>query len=208
MNRIKLLVGNELFSDGKKVLKGERLFYDPYMKVNFKKFSVLVLYAREFDLNNCKRLVETYSFPMINDMVFIVGNEREKFQLKNEFSGDFLPWIRVGVNQQLSNTFYSSLKTGLRSISRRTEYIILQFGTMADIKHETVSQLMRGALKSKKDIIIPIFEDKRGHPILFSHSLLPILFSLRKEKGLPYILRKYKDSIEEIPVQDKNILKK
>ena len=209
MKKVELFIGNNLFTDGKRVFKNSNIFFDSDIVPDIERVSVIVLYAKGFDLENCKKIVDLYSFIQVNDIVFVVGNENEKLLLKNELSNLFSQWIKIGVNPNTSSEdFYSSLKMGLRGVSRRTDFVILQFGTMAELKRETILQLMHSAIRLKKDITIPMWENKRGHPIIFSRKLLPILFSLRKEKGLPFLLKHYEGLIEKVPVNDKNILKK
>jgi len=39
------------------------------------------------------------------------------------------------------------------------------------------------------EIAIPIIENKKSHPVAFKASLIPNLLDLRKEKGIPYLIK-------------------
>ena len=199
---VKLLIDN-LYLKNNTVYKKDKIFYKH--KDNFLKnrFSLLILSAKNFNLNNIKKIIETFSFPEITDFVIVVGNYSDKNLIIENFknlNG------KVIVNPEPQDVLYSSLKIGLKAVSRRVNFIILQFSSLHNIKKETVKILIEKAIESKKDIIIPTFNEKKGHPIVFKSNLIPLFNSLRKEKGLPYLLKNYKDSIEEIEVSDKNIL--
>ncbi|NLI56792.1 NTP transferase domain-containing protein [bacterium] len=199
---VKLLIHN-LYLKNNTVYKKDKIFYK--YKDNFLKnrFSLLILSAKNFNLNNIKKIIETFSFPEITDFVIVVGNDSDKNLIIENFknlNG------KVIVNPEPQDVLYSSLKIGLKAVSRRVNFIILQFSSLHNIKKETVKILIEKAIESKKDIIIPTFNEKKGHPIVFKSNLIPLFNSLRKEKGLPYLLKNYKDCIEEVEVSDKNIL--
>jgi len=163
----------------------------------------LILSAKNFNLDNVKKIIETFSFPEITDYVIVVGNDNDKNLIIDNFknlNG------KVTVNPEPQDVLYSSLKIGLKAVSRRVNFIILQFSSLHNIKKETVKILIEKTIESKKDIIIPTFNEKKGHPIVFKSNLIPLFNSLRKEKGLPYLLKNYKDCIKEVKVSDKNIL--
>ena len=199
---VKLLIHN-LYLKNNTVYKKDKIFYK--YKDNFLKnrFSLLILSAKNFNLNNIKKIIETFSFPEITDFVIVVGNDSDKNLIIENFknlNG------KVIVNPEPQDVLYSSLKIGLKAVSRRVNFIILQFSSLHNIKKETVKILIEKAIESEKDIIIPTFNEKKGHPIVFKSNLIPLFNSLRKEKGLPYLLKNYKDCIEEVEVSDKNIL--
>jgi len=199
---VKLLIDNLYLKNGV-VYKKDKIFYK--YKDNFLKnrFSLLILSAKNFNLNNIKKIIKTFSFPEITDFVIVVGNYSDKNLIIENFknlNG------KVIVNPEPQDVLYSSLKIGLKAVSRRVNFIILQFSSLHNIKKETVKILIEKAIESKKDIIIPTFNEKKGHPIVFKSNLIPLFNSLRKEKGLPYLLKNYKDCIEEVEVSDKNIL--
>ncbi len=199
---VKLLIDNLYLKNGV-VYKNDKIFYkykDDFLKY---RFSLLILSAKNFNLYNIKKIIETFSFPEITDFVIVVGNDSDKNLIIKNFENLN---SKVTVNPEPQDVLYSSLKVGLKAISRRVNFIILQFSSLHNIKKETVKILIEKAIESKKDIIIPTFNKKRGHPIVFKSNLIPLFNSLRKEKGLPYLLKNYKDCIEEVEVSDKNIL--
>ena len=203
--RTKLLVGENLTSNGFEIFRNNSLFCDLSFKVKIKRFSVIVLYARDFSIENSKRIVNLFTIPSVSEIIFVVGENKSKELIKSEID---ICWGKVALNANPHDVIYSSLKIGLRAVSIKSDYIVIQFGTMAKLEKETIKNIFTESQKSNKKIFIPIFDGKRGHPIIFSYDLIHLLFSLRKEKGLPYILRHYKNYIAEIPVKDKFVIQK
>ncbi len=204
MKKIDLYLGRGFYSDGNKVFLNGEEFFDLKFKANFKKFSLLILYARKFNLKNLLILLDVFSTPIINDVVVVVGDKREEKKVREiEFLNG-----KVVINPDPKDVLYSSLKIGLKAVSRRTDFLILHFGTLYKIGKETIDRIIEKSLTTKKEILIPTYKERKGHPIVFSRSIIPLLASLRKEKGLPYLLKHYGEKIEYFNVEDKNILRR
>jgi len=99
-----LFVGNNLTINGEKVYKNGRLFYNPGFDLNLKRFSVIVLYARGFSIGNCKNIMDFFTAPSIGELVFVVGENREKEMLKSEMQ---ICWGKVTVNTNPYVVIYS-----------------------------------------------------------------------------------------------------
>jgi len=204
MKKIDLYLGRGFYSDGNKVFLDGKEFFDPRFRVNFKKFSLLILYARKFNLKNLLTLLDVFSTPIINDVVIVVGNRKEERAVRET---EFLNG-KVVINPDPKDVLYSSLKIGLKAVSIRTDFLILHFGTLYKVERRTIDEIIKKSLTTKKEILIPSYKGRKGHPVVFSRSIIPLLVSLRKEKGLPYLLKHYADRIEYFHVDDRNILRR
>lgn len=201
--KVKLLI-DDLYLKKDKVYKNNSIFYESQKNYLDHRFSLLTLSARNFKLDYVQKILEIFTFKEITDYVFVVGDEKDKDLIIKKFK---IFNGKVIINPEPKDVLYSSIKIGLKAISRRVDFIILQFLSLYNIKKETVDTLIKKAKISKKDILIPVFKKRKGHPIIFKSNLIPLFNSLRKEKGLPYLLKNYKDCIEEVEVNDENILK-
>jgi len=99
-------------------------------------------------------------------------------------------FIRASSRRTLKTPVYSSIKLGLKCISPYSEGAVIIYGNRGvaatqDLK-KILDTILSGAL-----ITIPERNGKRAHPVAFKKELFPELSDLRKEKGIPYILRKY-----------------
>lgn len=201
--KIKLLIdGIYLSNEG--VYKNNKIFYEFKKDYLDYRFSLLTLSARNFKLENIQKIINLYTFKEITDFVFVVGDDVYKEAIIKNYK---LYNGKVIINPEPKDVLYSSIKIGLKAVSRNVDFIILQFISLHKIKKETVELLIEKTKLTEKDIIIPTFNKRKGHPIIFKSKLIPVFNFLRKEKGLPYLIKNYKDCIEEVEVLDENILK-
>lgn len=203
MKKIRLLL-DDYYLSNEDVYKNGKVIYSTKINFNYFKFSLIILSARKFDKEKILKILNSFNQKEIYEYIFVVGKKEDKEWLiknLNILNG------KVILNPNPHDVLYTSIKLSLRAISERIDYICFHFSVLSEIKKETVNYLIERVIKSDKDIFIPIYLSKRGHPIIFKKKMKKILSSLRKEKGLPYILKNFKDRIEEIEVSDVGILK-
>jgi molybdenum cofactor cytidylyltransferase len=203
LKKIKLLLENFYLKDDS-IYKNDKLFYSYKLKFDYPKFSIIVLAAKKFNKEGILNIIKIYNQKEIYEYIFVVGKDDNKnwiLENLNILNG------KVVLNPNPNDVLYTTIKIGLKVLSENIDYIILQFSTLSNIKKETVDLIIERVKKSKKEIFIPIYENKKGHPIIFKKTMKKILCNLRKEKGLPYLLKKYKDKIEYIEVFDPGVVK-
>jgi molybdenum cofactor cytidylyltransferase len=115
--------------------------------------------------------------------------------------------LKIGavVNENWQIGQFSSLRKGLRAIRNDT------MGAMiALVDHPMVSQNVYDLLchmfsENPTRIIIPIYDGRRGHPIIIPHSLLGVILRTRDEYNMKDIIREHSDLIIEQLVNDNGI---
>ena len=55
-------------------------------------------------------------------------------------------------------------------------------------------------------IVLPTFQGRRGHPVLFSSEVLEEILALRSGEGANIVVRRNRDRIVEVPVNAPGIL--
>ena len=75
------------------------------------------------------------------------------------------------------------------------------------IDHPLISSALVGELiaqfyKSKKPIVLPVYEGRRGHPVIFSASLYPELLRAPLETGARAVVWAHADEVEEVPTNE------
>ncbi len=203
MKKIKLLLDN-FYLLNEEVYKNGKIILSKKTEFNYPRFSFIILSARKFDKEKIINILNSFNQKEIYEYVFIVGKDEDKDWLLKNLN---LLNGKVILNPNPQDVLYTSIKLSIRAISEKVDYICFHFSILSNIKRETVKYLIDKVIKSDKEIFIPTYNSKRGHPIIFKKEMKKILFDLRKEKGLPYILKKYKDKIEEIEVGDSGVLK-
>jgi molybdenum cofactor cytidylyltransferase len=88
-----------------------------------------------------------------------------------------------------------------------TDALLVCLVDQPDITIELISQLVDRFHKSDKPIVIPTFEGRRGHPVIFGRTVFQSLKQAPLEMGARAVLREHIDWIDELPVDHPGVLK-
>jgi molybdenum cofactor cytidylyltransferase len=99
-----------------------------------------------------------------------------------------------------------SIKKGLLSIKEGTDCIMI-ISVDQPVNQLLLDSMINHFVQTKSKIIIPVYNGKRGHPILFSTELVEELLQIKEEtNGLKAVLHKWKNEINELNVDDRSVL--
>jgi molybdenum cofactor cytidylyltransferase len=101
----------------------------------------------------------------------------------------------------------SSIQAGFRALPKKTEAVLVFLGDQPLIPSSVIDKLIAGYKKSKKGIFIPVFEKKRGHPILVDFKYKPEIEKLNPDIGLRALVFDHPDDLQEVEVDTPHILK-
>ena len=144
-----------------------------------------------------------------------------KSELLKEHLSD-LPVICIENPDYRTTQMFDSVKLGLSAIPDSCECVLFTPGDACAYSNDTVNSL----LNSEADICIPVFNGKRGHPVMISRRVIPHILSyegggglggalayladpsafLTENGGLPYSGPEPHAVILELPVNDPGIL--
>lgn len=94
----------------------------------------------------------------------------------------------------------SSIVAGLLSVDKQTEMVlIVAVDQPTDAK--IILQLIETLQKGTAVIAVPLYDGKRGHPLLFSTTIMDDLLAIKEEtKGLRHLFQKYDNQVIEVPI--------
>src|SRR5579863_3307105 len=89
----------------------------------------------------------------------------------------------VVVNDEWEKGQLSSIQAALRSLPPNTDGILLLLIDHPLISSGLVGELIDSFYNSRKSIVIPVYEGRRGHPVIFSAALYEDLMKAPLETG-------------------------
>jgi len=148
-----------------------------------------------------KRVIDECSLEKFVTVV-VVGHERE--MIEEELRGEN---VIFAINPDYkAGGMSSSIKIGVSSINPSRAYLITP-GDMPYLQRWICEKIIDVYQKSRAKIVIPSFEGKGGHPILFDSSLREELLAVNEEtKGLKGILNRHADEILKFEIGTSRIL--
>jgi molybdenum cofactor cytidylyltransferase len=137
----------------------------------------------------------------VDQLIVVLGYQSTKL----------LPYLENVSAQLVWNEHYEmgkteSIKKGLLSLNEKTDCIMIA-SVDQPVSQALIDAMVTQFIETKSKIIIPVYNGKRGHPILFSSELLEELRQINEDtNGLKAIVHKRKQEISELTVEDRSVL--
>ncbi len=85
--------------------------------------------------------------------------------------------------------------------------VMIALADMPSVKSETVETVIVEATRAADDAIVtPVYNNRRGHPVIFGSAYFPQLAALTGDKGAAGLIRQCAENVISVPVEDEGIL--
>jgi molybdenum cofactor cytidylyltransferase len=108
--------------------------------------------------------------------------------------------IRIVRNLGAGAEMLSSARCGLRALPNECEAVLLALGDQPGLTPQLVDEMLRAFAACGRGILVPTYEGRRGHPLLFSTSYRDEVLARYDGEGLRGLLRAHPDDVLEMPV--------
>lgn len=108
----------------------------------------------------------------------------------------------IVINQEWEKGQLSSIQAALRSLPPGTDGMVLCLIDHPLISGALVQDLIEQFYKARKPIVLPVYEGRRGHPVIFSASLYDELFRAPLETGARAVVWAHSAEIEEFQTNE------
>jgi molybdenum cofactor cytidylyltransferase len=112
----------------------------------------------------------------------------------------------VVLNPDPSEGPISSLRAGLRALSPEVAAVLLCPVDHPLFGPSTARTLIQGFLEARPPLLVPVFQGRRGHPVLLGREVFPELLEGNLPEGARTVVRRYLQERLQVPVDDPGIL--
>lgn len=112
----------------------------------------------------------------------------------------------VVINKDWEQGQLSSIQAALRSMPGGTDGMLLCLIDHPLISSGLIDDLIEAFYSSQKLIVIPLYEGRRGHPIIFSAALYDELLQAPMETGARAVVWSHLNDIAEIPTSEEGCI--
>ena len=157
-------------------------------------------YNKKYLINH---IIGTLIKSKVNKIIVVLGFQSSKVKriiIKNKK-------INFVFNKNYKSGMSSSIKTGLKRISKKSIGFLIVQADMPLISKKIINSLCYALRNSNKEIVAPIYKRKMGNPIGFKRSMTRILNKTSGDSGAKKIILENKKKLGLIKVNSKSIFK-
>ena len=115
--------------------------------------------------------------------------------------------IRFVYNKNYKFGMASSIKAGLKRISKKNTGFLIVQADMPLISKKIINSLCYAIENNNKEIVVPIYTRNMGNPIGFKSSMIKILNKTKGDSGAKKMIKRNKKKLSLIRVNSKSIFK-
>lgn len=139
---------------------------------------------------------------IVDKIVVVVGAERETLtQLAGKLNVEYC------YNENFKEGMLSSVQCGFRYLPSDCKGSLVFQGDQPLITFDTINAVINGYASSEKGIVIPVFDKKRGHPILIDMKYRNDIDKLSPDKGLRSLAYRFPADVLEVDTYEPGILR-
>jgi len=112
----------------------------------------------------------------------------------------------VVVNEDWEKGQLSSIQAAVRKLPPQTEAILLCLVDHPLVSRHLVHKLVETFHATRAPVVVPTYEGRRGHPVVFSAAVFPELLSAPPEVGARAVVRAHEGEIAEVPTGEEGVI--
>ena len=149
-----------------------------------------------------EKVIENVLSSNIEKALVVVGAEHET--IIKVISGLKVTYC---YNEHYKEGMLSSVICGFRSLPDNFEAALVFQGDQPFINCDTINKIITDYRKSDKGIGIPVYKNKRGHPIIINSKYRNEIEKLNADEGLRSLAGKHQNDVLEIKINAPEILR-
>jgi molybdenum cofactor cytidylyltransferase len=148
-----------------------------------------------------QHLVDAASVPRVGVIRIVLGAGAEEIRARLGVEP-----ATIVVNPDWEKGQLSSIHAAIRSLPAGTEGLILAPVDHPLISTNLVLRLIKQFDSTDKQIVLPTFHSRRGHPVIFRASLYDELLEASPEVGARQVVWAHEQEIAEVPTEEEGVV--
>ena len=151
-----------------------------------------------------EKIVSTLKSTDVGNIIVVLGHNAE--EIRRKISD--LP-VTILINHDYKQGQLSSLQVAIRHLESSggpVDGILVHLVDHPYIDAKLVNLMIDRFYETKKLIVVPRFQDRRGHPVIFARALFAELLAAGTDQGAKPVVHAHRDDTLEIDTDDKGVL--
>lgn len=151
-----------------------------------------------------EKIVSTLKSTDVGNIIVVLGHNAE--EIRRKISD--LP-VTILINHDYKQGQLSSLQVAIRHLESSggpVDGILVHLVDHPYIEAKLVNLMIDRFYETKKLIVVPRFQDRRGHPVIFARALFSELLAAGTDQGAKPVVHAHRDDTLEIDTDDKGVL--
>jgi molybdenum cofactor cytidylyltransferase len=148
-----------------------------------------------------QQVIDNATASHLDEVLLVIGSHAEEIASKITISSK----TGIVVNHDFKEGMSSSVKCGIKNAPSGAEAFMLLLGDQPFISPVIINRVLDEYQKNKYGIVIPVYNGKHGHPVIFAAQYRPELLAIA-DQGAKTVVNNHLRDILEVPLDVPEIL--
>ncbi|MDD9980605.1 MAG: molybdopterin-binding/glycosyltransferase family 2 protein [Gammaproteobacteria bacterium] len=138
----------------------------------------------------------------VRPIVVVTGHEADR--VEEALAGAD---VRLVHNSEYREGLSASIRAGLAAVPESTQAAVICLGDMPLVRSKHLDKLVAAFDPAEgREICVPVFEGKRGNPVLFARRFFAEMTAVRGDVGARHLIGEYEEFVCEVAMDDRAVL--
>jgi molybdenum cofactor cytidylyltransferase len=114
--------------------------------------------------------------------------------------------IKIAINPDYQQGMSTSIIAGLKQVDKRARAVLIALGDQPFVNSQTITSLVEAFIANNRGILIPVYQGRRGNPVIFAIKYKGELLNLKGDVGGREIIKLHPDDVLEVAVNCEGVL--
>ncbi len=139
----------------------------------------------------------------VEELILVLGYQAEKIEEAMDTGG-----MKVVLNRNYQDGMITSIREGVKNLDETAEAFFIVLADQPGVKPEVYDRMIRAyrAAAPPKNIVLPTYCGRRGHPALFSAKYKTEAFRMEGDIGFRRVVQEHPEDILEVEMETDSVL--
>ncbi len=148
-----------------------------------------------------ERALDTYIASTVSQVIVVVGAAAEEV-VENIGQRP----VDIIVNERYKDGMSTSMIKGLEMVDEKAAAVLFALVDQPFVDSTTIDRLIDGFISGEKGIVVPVYQGRRGNPVIFDIKYRRELQLLSGDRGGKTIIERHFDDVLEVEVNCRGVV--
>lgn len=147
-----------------------------------------------------EKVSDTMLSSRLDEVIVVVGRDAEEATAKLRGRP-----VKIALNPAYREGMSTSIVRGLSLTDPQAKAVLFALADQPLIKSRIINQMISAFMLNNKGIALPVYQGRRGHPVIFSSAYRPELLELKGDVGAREVVAAHPEDVLEVPVDSAGV---
>jgi molybdenum cofactor cytidylyltransferase len=148
-----------------------------------------------------ERTIDNLLNSAVSETIVVLGYREE--EVRKTIAGK--P-VKIAINPDYRQGMSTSIIAGLEQVDKRARAVLIALGDQPFVDSQTITSLVEAFIANKRGFTIPVYQGRRGNPVIFAIKYKGELLNLKGDIGGREIIKRHPDDVFEVAVNCEGVL--